>query len=150
MIEITIRGLVEAQLRFGQDVLDAIEPAIQSATARMEGEMKEYPRPIPDGHWARNTTPKQRRFFFWALRRGTIKGSRSLTLGRSWTRRVFREGDELTGEVGNIRPYAPWVQSEVMQARMHRGRWTTDQAVMEAEEPRLVRDVEFFLRRAFE
>jgi hypothetical protein len=149
MIEIEIRGLLEAQLKFGRDVLDAIEPAIERATARMEGEMKRYPPRIPDGYWAQHTTPRQRRFFFWALRRGVIKGNRMGTLGRSWTRRVFRSGDELTGEVGNIRPYAPWVQSYAMQARMHRGRWVTDEAVMEDELPRLVADVETELRRTF-
>lgn len=37
------------------------------------------------------------------------------------------------GEVGNNTKYAPWVGSQRFQARMHRGRWTTDEGALTSE-----------------
>ena len=149
-IEIEIQGLEEAQARLGTDILGVITPALTRSVLRMEGAMKVYPPPPGDGEWAANTTPRQRRAFFALLRRGAISGRRTGTLGRRWTHRVQRGADQVLAEVGNNTEYGPFVQSKLFQARFHRGRWQTDQVVMEAELPRLVADVEGDLRRAFE
>ena len=52
---------------------------------------------------------------------------RTNTLRRSWSRRIRQEGSELVGEVGsnsNIAPYNRYVQDQMQQASIHRGRWS--------------------------
>jgi hypothetical protein len=56
---------------------------------------------------------------------------RTGTLGRRWTARVETGPKGVIGRVGNNTIYGPWVQSKRFQSRVHRGRWQTDQAVME-------------------
>ena len=52
---------------------------------------------------------------------------RTNTLRRSWSRRIYRDGSGIVGEVGssgNTAPYNRYVQDQAMQATVHRGRWT--------------------------
>lgn len=60
---------------------------------------------------------------------------RTGTLGRRWTTRIDRASSGLHGSVGNNTSYAPWVQSQRFQATVHRGRWQTDQQVVDRLRP---------------
>ncbi len=52
---------------------------------------------------------------------------RTLTLGRLWTVGPLKKvWDGLQIDIGNKTPYAPWVQSSLLQAWMHKGRWQTE------------------------
>ena len=111
--------------------------AIEKGVHIIHGGVAKYPAQIAPGWWAAHTTPKQRAYFFWALRQGLIKGSRTGTLGRRWTTKVDR--NRLEGRVGNVTKYARFVQDEERQAGFHRGRWQTAQDVAEKARPDIVR-----------
>ncbi len=63
---------------------------------------------------------------------------RTGTLGRRWVTRVTKQNDGVSGTVGNNTEYAPFVQSSVLQAAVHRGRWQTDAQVIERLRPWIV------------
>ncbi len=73
-------------------------------------------------------TARQRRYFFWAVQHGVISlpYKRTGKLGQSWTWKITTTGSGLRGEVGTNLSYAPWVQRQGSQARIHRGNWLTD------------------------
>lgn len=56
---------------------------------------------------------------------------RTTRLGKSWTREVHVTTSEVWGKFGNITPYMEYVQDEVHQAKVHRGRWPTIQDITE-------------------
>lgn len=64
--------------------------------------------------------------------RAGSKYERTGDLGRFWT---VGGGDNtpqrVTRKLGNRKEYAPWVQSKLLQARIHRGRWLTEVAAVE-------------------
>lgn len=68
---------------------------------------------------------------------------RTGTLGRRWTtaRREMprRTAKHLRGRIGNNTSYGPWVQAEGFQSRWHRGRWETDEDVIQ-QESKFIRD----------
>lgn len=134
-VTIRLEGVEALRLRLGLDPLAVVAPAFERGLLRIERRMKAYPPPIPKGHWAANTSKRQKAAFFAGLRRGTVSTRRTKTLGRRWTQRLSQGGGVLRGEIGNNTEYGPWVQSKEWQAGFHRGRWTTDQDVLDAEAP---------------
>ena len=126
-IRITITGLDEAVRRVGQpQVLDVLHAPMQRAVLDVQARMQQYPPP-PSGSMYRRT----------------------MILGRRWTSAVVREGNSLRGTVGNNTRYAPFVQSQMFQARVHRGRWLTDQAAIEQAAPAIIADFAQTVRDAF-
>ena len=64
-ITIQIEGTERLARKFdaaGQ--IRVLRPPMLRALARLEDPIKTYPPPIAPGHWAANTTPRQRRAFF--------------------------------------------------------------------------------------
>jgi hypothetical protein len=60
---------------------------------------------------------------------------RTLTLGRLWTvSPVRRTWNGLEVAIGNVTPYVKWVQSSLVQAWMHKGRWKTELQVLQEKE----------------
>ena len=51
-------------------------------------------------------------------------------LGRSWTTPPIREPGAIGRQVGNATEHGPWVQSQKLQAWMHRDWWQTDEEVI--------------------
>jgi len=126
-IRITITGLDEAVQRVGQmQVLDVLLAPMQRAVLDVQARMQQYP-PARSGSTYRRT----------------------MTLGRRWTSVVVREGNKLRGTVGNNTRYAPFVQSSMFQARVHRGRWLTDQGAVEQTAPAIIADFAQAVRDAF-
>lgn len=124
---ITITGLDEAERRLGRidDVLDVIEPAMQRSVIKLQEAMADYPPQRPNSSYRRTGT-----------------------LGRRWTTAVDRLPRSLRGTVGNNTIYGPFVQSARFQSAVHRGRWQTDEQVIEEEKPGIVRDFEKAIRNA--
>lgn len=92
-------------------------PMTQSVN-HLQRKLADYPPQVSRPQYFK--TDKQRRYFFWALRKGkiTVPYRRSGLLGRRWTTRVSADGRR--GEVGNNTPYGPLVQGGPgQQARYH-------------------------------
>lgn len=140
-ITIEIEGVEDLARKFdaaGQVMV--LRPPMLRALARLEDPIKTYPPPIAPGHWAANTTPRQRRAFFALLRARRISGKRTGTLGRRWTSKITEKGANLEGEWGNVTTYGPFVQGHSDQAAFHRGRWITDQQVVDRNRQAIVDD----------
>lgn len=102
---------------------------MEQAVALVQREVARYPRPPKAGDFPGFKSSKQRRWFFWAMQNGkiTVPYRRTGTLGKSWTTEVHSLASDLQGIVGNVRPYAPYVQDDERQAAIHKGRWGTVQ-----------------------
>lgn len=118
-ITVEVRGIEALRGRLDVDGLGILQPVMSRAVIRVERAMKKYPTPPSDSSYVRTGT-----------------------LGRRWTHEVQRGASEIRGVVGNNTQYGPWVQNEQFQARVHRGRWLTDEAALRAEAPRAVAEME--------
>lgn len=91
-------------------------------------------------------TPKQRRFFFWAVRHKVIQvpyfrglNPKSKKLGQSWTLKMRNNDREAV--IGSNVSYGPWVQDEKKQSKYHKkSGWPTTQGV-HGEKFEEVRDI---------
>jgi len=119
IIETDADKAAEELERRGLRILDVLAGPLDRGAFRVEAGMKVYPPP-PSGSPYRRTGK----------------------LGRSWATRPIRTMNEVGREVGNNTIYGPWVQSDELQAYMHRGRWQTDAEVLRNEAPQIVRDVD--------
>jgi hypothetical protein len=121
MASITITGIPELMSKLGNvGAIATLRPPMQRSVMRLHEGMAKAPSPIPAGLWAKTTTPKQKRYFFAALKRGEITGGRSGTLPKRWTTKIDENANGIVGTVGNNTKYGPWVQSSAFQARMHK------------------------------
>lgn len=122
--------------------IEILEVPMQESVLKLQADMKEYPSPIALRTWVRAD--------------GTAGESvgqayrRTGTLGRRWTKRVERSATGLTGRVGNNTSYAPFVQSHVLQAGIHAGRWQTDKEVLENRRPWIIARFKRAIDRALE
>ncbi len=127
IIETDAGAVAEELERRGLHILDVLAGPLDRGAFRVEAGMKVYPPP-PSGSTYRRTG----------------------TLGRRWTTRPFRTTTEVGREIGNNTEYAPMVQSDELQATVHRGRWQTDAQVLRREAPQIVRDVDATLEELLE
>jgi hypothetical protein len=120
-MSITVSGLNELYAKLDRvAALDILEPPMQRGVLRLEAYMKHYPSPPPQSTYRRTGT-----------------------LGRRWvTAPIARTGNTLIGKIGNNLGYAPYVQSRMLQARIHQGRWRTDQDAVRDNETAIVADFE--------
>lgn len=122
--------------RFPAQAQTAAEGAMEVTLLFLHGKLPPYPPQPAPGQAAKHWTPKQRRFFFAALRKGQIKVpyKRTGELGRRFTTAVTVEPGAVVGELGTNLSYAPWVVGpahpgetirgrQMYQARIHEGRW---------------------------
>lgn len=117
--------------------LTAAKMGMEHALLLLHGKLPEYPPPPAKGEASKHWTDKQRRYFWWAFKKGLIEVPyrRTGTLGRQFTTEVQVEGVTVSGSLGTNTPYAPWVvgppETEpltfggvvMFQAPIHRGRW---------------------------
>ena len=134
MADIQINGLEELVRKFNglEKVTEFLQPAMQRAVFRVEAKIKPYPPPIPGSRYKRGSG--------WRDKDGKVRRLTSENLGDKWTTKVERTASSLTGIVGNNASYAPRVQSKQFQAKVHQGRWTTDQQAIEAVMPAITED----------
>lgn len=136
MAEFSATANVEAVIaklrRYQADLLAIVAPPLDQGGLRVEGGMKPSPAPPPNSRYVRGAPPHSEK------------------LVTRWTTRRIA-GDGFRGrEVGNSASYAPWVQSRELQARVHQGRWQTDEDVIREALPETVRAVERALIQAAE
>lgn len=123
---IEITGIDDAIATLGlAETITILRPPMQRAVHRLQARMAHYPP-----------------------QRAPIRYRRTGTLGRRWTTRVTEGADGLVGKVGNNTVYGPFVQSEMFQAAIHRGRWQTDADVLEQETSAIVADFERAIQAA--
>jgi len=92
-----------------------LRPPMVKATSLLSDEMAHYP-PKPAHSTYRRTT----------------------RLGSSWTTRIIQLANGIRGEVGNITPYAPWVQEWRRQRGFHKATgWITDRTAIKKVTPRI-------------
>lgn len=130
-LEIEVHGLKELMRDLGSlRVFQILRPHMIRSMAGAVNRMADYP-PKPEGSTYR----------------------RQGTLGRRWTQTqptVSERTTELEVKVGNNTIYGPWVQDKQFQARMHVGRWQTDEDVMGAIAPRVTADLNAAVQQALD
>jgi hypothetical protein len=126
MATIEIQGIdaLIRKLDSMEQVNDVLNPPMQRAVLRLQRDMADYPPARPGSSYRRTGT-----------------------LGRRWTTEITRNGNGLIGKTGNNTSYGPWVQSKQFQARVHRGRWQTDEDVLERNRRRITDDFDATIQR---
>lgn len=151
MSSIEIRGVDELIRKLGKvEGVQVLEAPMRRSVDRLQRDMADYdyvPKMQP-GEWAAKTSLKQKRAYWAKVKKLGKHPGRTTKLGQSWKTRITRSSGGLTGKIGTNRQYAPWVQSEKWQARMHRKRWKTDQQVTNSNRNAIVADFEREIRRA--
>jgi hypothetical protein len=155
-VSVTIKGIDKLLKKLDKvSAIKTLEPPMNRAVIRLEGYMKEYPTnkpaPIQGPQYlpVRFTTGAGRAVSFVAKAREPYV--RTGSLGRSWTHRVTKSANGLVGTVGNRRNYAPYVQSERFQAKLHRATgWRTDQQAIERNRAAIVVDFKRAIDQALE
>lgn len=114
--------------------IDKLEAPMKASVLDLVSYMEEYParqsrKPNPGVF----VSERQRRYVMAAIRDGriTVPYKRTGKLGQSWTWKIERHSNGLTGKVGTNLDYAPWVQAHGRQASIHRGNWRTDLMALE-------------------
>ena len=119
-VSIEIKGVDALIAKLGKvQATNILRPPMQRAVLRIQRDMQEYP-----------------------TQRVGSTYRRTGTLGRKWTIRVQQSGQYLEGKVGNNTRYAAFVQSRQFQSRVHRGRWQTDERVVNLNARKIVADFE--------
>jgi hypothetical protein len=120
MASIEVQGVSELIAQLGvAETVSVLRPPMQRAVYRLQAAMAHYP-PQRAGSAYRRTG----------------------TLGRRWTTRIVERAGGLEGKVGNNTVYGPFVQSQMFQASVHRGRWQTDQQVLDEQTATITADFE--------
>ncbi|MGC9395385.1 MAG: hypothetical protein ACP5J4_11075 [Anaerolineae bacterium] len=125
-----IKGLAELIARLealGRDVEAEMEPVVTRALDYLWQELPPYPPKPHPGVASRYWTPRQRAWFFAALRAGQVetpyKRRLSAGLGGSFATEVRSQAGALIGLMGPSVPYAQYVIGAGKQAPLHAGRW---------------------------
>jgi hypothetical protein len=128
MASIKIEGVDKLKRKFNslQQINSILRPPMQRSVMILQADLAKYP-------------PKRPSFYVWTG-----------TLGKAWTPRVRPEGDRLVGRVGTKVIYAPFVQSQAFQAKIHQDHWQTDVQVLENNKTRIIRQFELAIERALE
>ena len=153
---IEVIGLDALRLKFTRlGANNLLAPEMGRALEKIRAPLAKAPSPPTFQGHAAWMTPKQRRWFFWALHSGkiTVPYQRTGKLQQSWTARVRADVTGLEGTVGNIMHYGRWVQDrDKPQARIHVGRWATVQDVTERVLPTITagfqKEIDRLLRMA--
>jgi hypothetical protein len=140
---ITPKGFAEAVAKLRKlEQLQALAPTIKAGGLHAKRYLMKYPARVTQK--VEFKSDKQRRYFFWALKKGIIEvpyrrgqSPGSETLGKKWGIKVEHGG--LTVRVGNLASYGPLVQDRDRQTAMHRKTgWPTVQDVAEQQGPVIV------------
>jgi len=141
-IAIKVDGLGELFRKLDHlTAVEVLKPPMEASLLELVSFMEDYPGPPMRPYPKMLRTPKQRRYFFWALAQGIIKVPyvRTGKLGQSWTWEVTTTDGGVRGKIGTNLKYAPYVQSKQRQALIHQGNWQTDVQAVEAKRDEIVR-----------
>ena len=141
-MSIRIEGLEPLQARIEKlTKFKSTIAAIADAGKYIKKKARLYP-PKP-GRKQPFKTDKQRRFFFWALRNGSIQVPyrRTRTLKGGWNNVASNGGFRQI--ISNEVPYAPLVQGAGSQAQYHATTgWPTEEKIAQTEAPEVYRIIE--------
>lgn len=142
-VSIKIEGVDRLVRKLGaaEGVTHLVSP-MRRALARLQRRMADYPPQRPGSRYVRGRG--------MADSNGVVRNLTSEQLGKRWTTRLDRAANGLRGRLGNNASYAPFVQSQRFQARIHQGRWQTDEQVMNQEAAGIVRDFQQAINRALD
>lgn len=125
MANIDIEGIDKLFSKLDRvQAISTLRPPMQRSVYRLQRDMAQYPPARPGSSYIRTGT-----------------------LGRRWTTQVTETADGLTGKAGNKTSYGPFVQSQMFQAAVHRGRWQTDEQVLERNREAIQADFERTIQR---
>lgn len=126
-LQISIQGVDRLVAKFGRvQSIKILEPPMYRAVYRLQRTMATYPPPPPKSKYRRT-------------------GS----YGRKWTAKVESDSSGLTGKVGIMLSYAPWVGSYRFQTKVHkRTGWATDQQAVRIHRPAIVKDFNSAIKAA--
>lgn len=113
--------------RFPEITARMLSDTMRDILVMLSGRMARYPKPPPDSTYIRTGT-----------------------LGRLWTSEpptITGNERSIIGYIGNKTPYGPYVQDEVDQANVHRGRWQTNEQVVKASMPEIEQLLEMGLEQ---
>lgn len=100
-----------------------VRSTLQRAGFRIQASMQTYPPPPPRSRYRRTRN-----------------------LGNRWETRVVASDDQVGAQVLNPVGYAPPVQGQEAQARVHRGRWLTDEGALDMHRRDIIDGVSRALR----
>lgn len=127
-LQISIQGVDKLVAKLGQvQSLNYLRAPMYRAVYRLQRTMATYPPPPPKSKYRRTGT-----------------------YGRLWTTSVDMDSGGLFGKVGIRLSYAPWVGSSRFQARVHRGRWTTDRQAVDRNRKAIVGDFNAIIKGALQ
>lgn len=120
-----------------------LEAPMQRGLFRMQRRMQEEPPPLspiqgPQSRPVLFTTRGGRAVSFAARARKPYR--RTGRYRKGWTTKITKAGNGLQGKVGNNVAYGPWVGSAQFQAKIHQGRWNTDDKIVRQEQPGILAD----------
>lgn len=95
-----------------------LRPTFEAIGAQLNTDLAIYPSPPPDSTYRRTGT-----------------------LGRTWTHEEEFGLMHIKTALGNVMPYARFVQDEEYQADVHQGRWQTTKDVLEKREQWIVQQI---------
>jgi len=98
-------------------------PTLEGVGAQLNTDLATYPPPPPDSTYRRTGT-----------------------LGRAWTHEETASLLSVQTALGNVTPYARFVQDEDYQADVHQGRWQTTADVLERREQWIINQVQEGIR----
>ena len=118
-ITITVNNLDRVTRKIdGLARMDYLKGVASAGADVLRADLRKYPPPPPDSTYRRTGT-----------------------LGKSWTKKVSGGPAGWLAGVGSRLGYAPYVQDEARQAKVHQGRWQTVQSVAKDRRDEVVRFV---------
>lgn len=143
-MSVQIRGLDRLIRKLGKVAgTQVLEKPMQRGVLRLQRRMQEYPPALAGVQGPTRAGASAR-----SVRRFRTPYRRTGTYGRRWTTRIAKGAGGLQGKIGNNTRYGPYVGSERFQARVHRGRWNTDDRVVRQEAPGILADFQQAIDKA--
>lgn len=135
-MSVQIKGLDALIRKLGKaQAIQTLEKPMTRSLLRIQSRMQEYPPQL---------SPRQGPARAGASRRSVARlrqpYKRTGTYGKRWVTRMTKAGEGLVGKIGNNVQYSPYVGSAQFQARVHQGRWNTDDQVVKEESGAIVAD----------
>lgn len=118
-------------------------PPTQRGTLRLRRRMQEYPPALNAVQGPTRAGAKRK-----TISRFRQPYKRTGTYGKRWRTKVTASGSGVEGRVGNNVKYGPFVGSARFQARIHAGRWNTDDKVVKEEQGAILTDYQQAIDKA--
>ena len=143
MTQITVTGLEPVLKKLGTiaKMNEALRAPMNGGLMRIQRKLMVQPRKAK-GAFTALATDRQRRAYWARVGRGEINHRdgigyvRTHTLSKAWTTQIVHTADGMRGEVGNIQPYAKYVQGDTSTQQLfhHASGWKRIDTVAQQSE----------------